>query len=188
MLDLYATLTKSFDKHLVSGVLGFNQEYSRWDKFTADRYDIISTSLPSIGLSSGEQYVDETYKDWAIRGLFFRANYMYDNRYIFELNGRYDGTSRFPKNKRYGFFPSGSVAWRVDVEPFFEPLRSLFSQFKIRASYGSLGNQLVTEYGYIPSMNSSLGSYLIDGKLQQTVTAPGLVSPDYTWEQVRTLN
>lgn len=104
------------------------------------------------------------------------------------MNGRYDGTSRFPKNKRYGFFPSGSVAWRVDVEPFFEPLRSLFSQFKIRASYGSLGNQLVTEYGYIPSMNSSLGSYLIDGKLQQTVTAPGLVSPDYTWEQVRTLN
>lgn len=188
VLDLYATLTKSFDKHLVSGVLGFNQEYSRWDNFTADRYDIISTSLPSIGLSSGEQYVDETYKDWAIRGLFFRANYMYDSRYIFELNGRYDGTSRFPKNKRYGFFPSGSIAWRVDAESFFEPLRSLFSQFKIRASYGSLGNQLVTEYGYIPSMNSSLGSYLIDGKLQQTVTAPGLVSPDYTWEQVRTLN
>ena len=101
---------------------------------------------------------------------YFRANYMYDNRYIFELNGRYDGTSRFPKNKRYGFFPSGSVAWRVDAEPFFEPLRPLFSQFKIRASYGSLGNQLVTEYGYIPSMSSSLGSYLIDGKLQQTVT------------------
>lgn len=189
VLDLYATFNKLFrDRHMVTGILGFNQEYSRWDKFTADRYDIISNSLPSIGLASGEQYVGEQYKDWAIRGVFFRANYTYDNRYIFEANGRYDGTSRFPKNKRFGFFPSGSVAWRVDAEPFFEPLRSVFSQFKLRGSYGSLGNQLVSEYGYIPSMSSKLGSYLIDGKLQQTVTSPGLVSPDYTWEQVQTLN
>lgn len=188
VLDLYATFNKMFNKHMVTGILGFNQEYSRWNKFTADRYNIISTSLPSIGLASGEQYVDEQYKDWAIRGVFFRANYTYNNRYILEANGRYDGTSRFPKNKRFGFFPSGSAAWRIDAEPFFEPLRNVFSQLKLRASYGALGNQLVSEYGYIPSMGSSLGSYLVDGKLQQTVTAPGLVSPDYTWEQVRTLN
>lgn len=188
VLDLYATFNKMFNKHSVTGIVGFNQEYSRWNNFTADRYDIISTSLPSIGLASGEQYVGESYKDWAIRGVFFRANYTYDNRYIFEVNGRYDGTSRFPKNKRFGFFPSGSVAWRIDSEPFFESIRTIVPQLKLRASYGSLGNQLVSEYGYIPSMSSSLGGYLIDGKLQQTVTSPGLVSPNYTWEQVRTLN
>ncbi len=130
----------------------------------------------------------EAYKDWAIRGLFFRANYIYNNRYIFEINGRYDGTSRFPENKRFGFFPSGSAAWRVDSEPFFEPLRGVVSLLKFRVSYGALGNQLVSEYGYIPSMGSKLGGYLVDGKLQQTVTAPGLVSPDYTWEKVKTLN
>ena len=143
----------------VTAILGFNQEYNRSDNFTAERYDIISNSLPSIGLSSGVQYVDQTYKDWAIRGLFFRANYSYDNRYIFEMNGRYDGTSRFPKNKRFGFFPSGSVAWRVDSESFFKESRltDIFSQFKLRASYGSLGNQLVSEYGYIPYMSSQLG-------------------------------
>lgn len=188
VLELYASFNKTFGKHGVNAVLGFNQEYNEWDKFTAERYDIISTSLPTIGLASGEQYVDETYRDWAIRGLFFRANYAYDNRYIFEMNGRYDGTSRFPKKKRFGFFPSGSVAWRIDAEPFFEPLQLLIPQLKLRASYGSLGNQLVSEYGYIPFMDSSLGGYLIDGKFQQTVTAPGLVSPDYTWENVRTLN
>jgi TonB-linked SusC/RagA family outer membrane protein len=188
VLDLYATFNKAFGKHALTGILGFNQEYNRWNKFSAQRNDIISTSLPSIALSSGEQYVNESYKDWAIRGLFFRTNYIYNNRYIFEINGRYDGTSRFPKNKRFGFFPSGSVAWRIDSEPFFQPLLNLVSQFKLRASYGALGNQLVSEYGYIPSMSSQLGSYLIDGKLQQTVTAPGLVSPDYTWERVRTLN
>lgn len=188
VLDLYATFNKAFGKHHLTTIVGFNQEYSQWNKFTADRYNLISSSLPSIGLASGEQYVNEQYKDWAIRGMFFRANYTFDNRYIFELNGRYDGTSRFPENQRFGFFPSGSAAWRVDAEPFFESLTSIFSQFKVRASYGSLGNQLVSEYGYIPSMGSSLGGYLIDGKLQQTVTAPGLVSADYTWEQVNTLN
>ena len=191
VLELYATFNKLFkDRHQVTAILGFNQEYNRSDNFTADRYDIISNSLPSIGLASGVQYVDQTYKDWAIRGLFFRANYSYDNRYIFEMNGRYDGTSRFPKNKRFGFFPSGSVAWRVDSESFFKESRltDIFSQFKLRASYGSLGNQLVSEYGYIPYMSSQLGSYLVDGELQQTVTAPGLVSPDYTWEKVQTIN
>ena len=191
VLELYATFNKLFkEHHQVTAILGFNQEYNRSDNFTAERYDIISNSLPSIGLSSGVQYVDQTYKDWAIRGLFFRANYSYDNRYIFEMNGRYDGTSRFPKNKRFGFFPSGSVAWRVDSESFFKESRltDIFSQFKLRASYGSLGNQLVSEYGYIPYMSSQLGSYLVDGELQQTVTAPGLVSPDYTWEKVQTVN
>lgn len=188
VLDLYATLSKTIGKHTATAILGFNQEYSRWDQFSAERSNIISTSLPSINLASGEQYVKETYKDWAIRGLFFRANYIFNNRYIFEINGRYDGTSRFPENKRFGFFPSGSAAWRIDTEPFFEPLRGIVSQLKLRASYGALGNQLVNEYGYIPSMGSSLGGYLIDGKLQQTVTAPGLVSPHYTWEKVKTLN
>lgn len=188
VLDLYATFNKDFGKHAVSAVLGYNQEYNRWDQFSARRNNIISTSLPSIALSSGDQFVNETYRDWAIRGVFFRANYTYDNRYIFELDGRYDGSSRFPKNKRFGFFPSGSVAWRVDSEKFFRPLHNIFSQFKLRGSYGSLGNQLVSEYGYVPSMSSQIGSYIVDGKLQQTVTAPGLVSPDYTWERVKTLN
>ena len=188
VLELFATFNKAFDKHYVTGILGFNQEYNRWNWYKAEREGIISTSLPSIGLSSGDQFVSEQYADWAIRGLFFRANYTYDNRYIFEVNGRYDGTSRFPKEKRFGFFPSASAAWRVDAEPFFESFLSTVSQLKVRASYGSLGNQLVGEYGYIPAMSSQLGNYIINGKLQQVVTPPSLVSPDYTWEEVRTLN
>ena len=188
VLDLYATFNKGFGKHYVTGILGYNQEYSRWDWYKAEREGIISTSLPTIGLASGDQLVSEQYADWAIRGLFFRANYTYDNRYIVELNGRYDGTSRFPKEKRYGFFPSASAAWRVDAEPFFESMRSMFSQLKVRASYGSLGNQLVGEYGYIPAMSSTIGSYKIGGKLQQTVLPPSLVSSDFTWDEVRTSN
>ncbi len=189
VLELYGTFNKTFNQHhTLTALLGFNQEYNRTNEFTADRYDLISSSLPSIELASGEQYVAETYKDWAIRGVFFRVNYTYDSRYIFEINGRYDGTSKFPKNKRFGFFPSGSVAWRIDSEPFFEKFTHIFPQLKLRASYGSLGNQMVGEYNYIPFMKSSLGTYIIGGQLQQTVTAPGLVSPNYTWEQVYILN
>ena len=188
VFDLFATFNKSFDKHYVTCVLGYNQEYSRWNWFKAEREGLISNSLPTIGLTSGDQLVSEQYADWAIRGLFFRANYTFDNRYIIELNGRYDGTSRFPKDKRFGFFPSASAAWRIDAEPFFDTVRQYMSQMKIRMSYGSLGNQLVGEYGYIPTMSSAIGDYLINGKLQQTVLPPSLISPDYTWEKVRTFN
>lgn len=188
VLELFATFRKTFARHQVTGILGFNQEYNRWNWYKAEREGIISTTLPSIGLASGDAYVGEQYADWAIRGLFFRANYTYDNRYIFEINGRYDGTSRFPRAKRFGFFPSASAAWRIDAEPFFEPVRTFANQLKVRVSYGSLGNQLVGEYGYIPTMSSRTGSYIIDGKLQQVITPPALVSPDYTWEEVRTLN
>lgn len=188
VFDLYATLHKKLDRHDMTAIVGYNQEKSSTDSFTADRYELISASLPTIALASGNQYVGETYKDWSIRGLYYRLNYIFDDKYIVEVDGRYDGTSRFPSKHRFGFFPSGSLAWRVDSESFFAPLRSVFSQFKLRGSYGALGNQLVSEYGYIPAMSASLGSYLVDGKLQQTVSAPGLVSDNYTWEQVKTLN
>ncbi len=188
IFDLYGTFNKSFNKHYTNAILGFNQEYYRWDNITSQRYDLISSELPSIGLASGDQYVSAKYKDWAIRGLYFRANYIYDDKYIVEINGRYDGTSRFPKKKRFGFFPSASLGWRVDQEKFFQPLVKVINGLKLRASYGSLGNQQVSEYGYIPYLSSQTGSYIIDGKLQQTVTSPNIVSPNYTWEKVNTLN
>ncbi len=188
VIDVFASYNKDINKHSIGAIVGYNQEYSRWNSFYAERAGLISTSLPSIGLASGDQKVDEDYSDWAIRGMFYRLSYSYDNRYIFEVNGRYDGTSRFPKEQRFGFFPSASAAWRVDSEKFFKPLKDIFPLFKLRASYGSLGNQQVGAYDYIPSMGSSLGGYIIDGSLQQTVTAPGLVSSGFTWEQVETIN
>ncbi|MDR2388842.1 MAG: SusC/RagA family TonB-linked outer membrane protein, partial [Tannerellaceae bacterium] len=188
VFDLFATYHKDWGQHSLTALAGFNQEYSRSDYYRAEHGELISSSLPSIALASGDQLVSQTYTDWAIRGLFFRVNYVYNNRYILEMNGRYDGTSRFPEDSRFGFFPSASFAWRLDEEAFFAPLRSLISQWKLRASYGSLGNQLVSAYGYIPTMTSTQGSYLIDGKRPQIVTAPSLVSSNYTWEKVSTRN
>jgi TonB-linked SusC/RagA family outer membrane protein len=188
VFDLFATYNKLFGRHAVTAIAGFNQEDSSRDFYKAERGELISSSLPSIGLASGDQIVSQKYTDWAIRGFFFRTNYIFNNRYIVEMNGRYDGSSRFPKDSRFGFFPSASLAWRVDDEEFFEPLRSVVSQWKLRASYGSLGNQLVSEYGYIPTMASTQGGYLIDGKRPPVVTSPSLVSSNYTWEKVFTQN
>lgn len=188
VFDVYGTFNKRFSKHQVTAILGFNQEYYKRDKVSSTRHNLMSDMYPSIALASGEQHVTELIRDWAVRGLFYRANYIYDDKYIFEINGRYDGSSRFPSDKRFGFFPSGSIAWRVESEPFFQNLLQTVSQLKLRASYGSLGNQLVSEYGYIPTMEASTGKYIIDGALQQIVSSPELVSQNYTWEEVNTLN
>src|SRR5699024_10453458 len=87
----------------------------------------------------------------SIRGVFYRVKYNYDDRYLLESNGRYDGTSRFPEENRFQFFPSVSAGWRISNEQFAEFLKPTFNEFKIRASYGSLGNQDVANYLFYPS-------------------------------------
>ena len=188
VFNLYGTFNRQFGRHQLTAIAGFNQEYSRSEWFSAGRERVISSSLPTIGLATGEATVGEDVLDWAIRGYFYRLNYIFDDKYVVEFNGRYDGSSRFPGDRRYGFFPSASAAWRVDQESFMAPLEDVWSTFKLRASYGSLGNQAVNEYGYIATLNASPSDYLIGGVRPQRITPPGLVSPNYTWERVSTLN
>lgn len=83
---------------------------------------------------------------YALQGIFGSVNYDYLGKYLVEISGRYDGSSRFSRGKRWGFFPSGSIGWRFSEEAFFEPLQSWWSNGKIRGSYGTLGNQNVSDY------------------------------------------
>ncbi|MCE7042006.1 TonB-dependent receptor [Dyadobacter sp. CY312] len=200
VFNAYSTFNKQFGKQNVTAVVGYNQEESRSEWFRAQRFGVISASLPSIGLATGLMEVGEEVKEWAIRGAFYRLNYIYNDKYIVEFNGRYDGSSKFPKNKRFGFFPSASAAWKVDGEDFWKPIAPVINSFKIRGSFGLLGNQFVNEYGYIatlgrPDENNYIAAldrqasnYLIGGNVPQQVTAPSLVSPNYTWEKVTSRN
>ncbi len=189
-----ANIYLNYDQNLVGGrlnlsaVAGFNQEDYRFERFFASRQDVISASLPTIALATGEMNMGESVSTWAVRGLFARFNFTWDNKYILEFNGRYDGSSRFPSDKRWGFFPSVSGAWRIDMEPFMDGLDPVVSQLKLRASYGSLGNQYVSDFGYIPTMTASQGNYIIGGSRPQRISPPPLVSDNYTWETVNTLN
>lgn len=187
VLNFYGTLRfNPGGKHAISLIAGYNQEYFRTETFTAEKEGFISASLPTIQLATGEDNVSEYIADWAVRGVFGRLNYIFLDKYIVEFNGRYDGSSRFPKENRFGFFPSASAAWRVDKESFFHI--EAISQLKLRGSYGKLGNQSVGYYNYIPSMSAATGNYLIDGVVPQRINPPGLVSSNYTWEKVSTVN
>ncbi|KAF5059419.1 MAG: TonB-dependent receptor [Parabacteroides sp.] len=177
------------DKHNSKLMIGFNQEDNTYDNFTAERRNLIINEIPYMSLASGDSFVSDYGIESAIRGLFGRLNYDYDNKYLFEVNARYDGTSKFPQKNRYALFPSGSIGWRIDKENFFQNLTNIFELLKIRASYGSLGNQNVPGfYPYIATLGTAEVNYLINGERPMTVTSPQLVSKDLTWEVVTQKN
>lgn len=196
VLDLYANYQKTIGDHSLKLVAGYSQESYEWSPVSASKSNPISASVPYLGLTSGDATVTTTghdgYYSYAIRSYFGRVHYMFKEKYIIEGNGRYDGSSRFPENNRWGFFPSISGAWIAGNEPFMRKLDPVLSSLKFRASYGNLGNQSVDYFGYIQALPTALSSYLIDGATRQTVLgeAPSLaVDPNnYTWEKVTTSN
>ncbi|WP_236973557.1 TonB-dependent receptor [Membranihabitans maritimus] len=185
-LNIYADYAKSFgNNHNFKFLLGFNQEYKDFLSVYSERRNLIINEIPYLDLASGERYASDGESEYAIRGVFSRINYNYNNKYFFEINTRYDGTSKFPQEDRYAIFPSGSIGWRIDQEEFFENLTSEFNLLKVRASYGSLGNQNVAGYyPYIGTLSVAEANYLINGQKPVEVTIPQLVSPTLTWETV----
>ncbi len=191
VFDLYADVDKKIQKNSFHVMVGYNREYKYTDWFSAYRNNLISASVPSITLATGDESVGESISDWSTQSMFYRFNYGFDDKYLVEFNGRYDGTSRFPRGNRYGFFPSFSMGWNVAKEKFFEPITDYVSQLKPRFSYGNLGNQDVSAYFYLPSLSSGKTSSIIQGTTmdqQTTIYAPSLVASNLTWEKVRTAN
>ncbi len=190
--NVYTNFVKTFaQKHFFNAMVGYNRELTDYRYDYSQKTKLISSSLPEINLATGDATTTNTRYQLALEGYFGRLNYIYDERYIFELDGRYDGSSRFPKGNRWGFFPSGSAAWAVGNEHFFETIKDALSvsNLKIRASYGSLGNQVMS--GYYPSyptMSTNKYSGILEGEQPIYVTMPGLVSPSFTWETVNTIN
>lgn len=184
--NAYGDYTRSFGKHGIKLLAGYNYETKDYRWFNAKRQNLISNDLPALGQAYGEKYNGSGERSWATMGYFARINYNYDDRYLLELNGRYDGSSKFPEDDRFAFFPSVSAAWRISNEKFFEPAKKVFDDLKVRISYGSLGNQSVGgDYPYISTMNTNgeMG-YIVDGKTIASVSPGGIVSPYLTWETV----
>lgn len=191
----YSTIIKQ--KHNLDLVLGTNQEKSIQNDFNVNRLGVISQSSPSISGSTGTINGTDSFASFAVSGYFARLNYNYDGRYLLEATGRYDGSSRFPSNGRFGFFPSFSAGWNIMAEPFMQKVKSTISALKLRASYGEIGNQVVlfpngnqNYYPYIPSSTPNNSTWIdpITGVLRVTVPPPSLVSASFTWERVQTSN
>jgi len=194
--DLYLNYQKKFGYHGVNLLAGFNQESYTYPFVTSERDGLITSSLPYLGLTTGTNFVNYNYDAYATRSFFGRVGYNFREKYILEGNARYDGSSRFPSNNRWGLFPSISGAWVASRESFFQPLSGYISTLKFRASYGSLGNQNVSYFRYIQTLGTQLSPYLINGS-QITVIGNGdnTVAPklkvdptNYTWETVTSRN
>lgn len=177
--------------HNFKVLAGFNTELNKLRTLGGSRTGLITPELPTINTATNESRATEgAYMNWGTTGFFSRVNYNYKERYLLELNARYDGSSRFLSDQRWNLFPSFSAGWNVAQEDFWM-LKDLVQVFKIRGSYGELGNQNIKLwYPFYTTMPIGVnnGSWLLNGQKPNTSTAPGLVSTLLTWERVASWN
>ncbi|MBC9932358.1 TonB-dependent receptor [Chitinophaga qingshengii] len=194
--QLLVEYSKSFDKHNFKILGGASQEQTKYTYDEGYRKGYVNTQLTDLNLGSpAGQYALNYGYNMGLRSFFGRLNYDYDGKYLLEANLRYDGSSRFASQNRWGLFPSFSAGWNLDREAFFEPLKPVVSNLKLRASWGQLGNQYVKgpddnkypTYQYYPYLFTILGNqnYVFGGTagtVAQGVAPINGANPDIQWE------
>lgn len=198
-INAYSDYEKTFaDRHYFKVMAGFQAEQYNTRTVYAQKEGLIVPDIPTIntssGLFNGEQVppnVAGDYNRWRTAGFFGRLNYNYMEKYLLEANLRYDGSSRFRSDNRWGLFPSFSIGYNIAKEAYFEPLKPYINTFKLRASYGSLGNQNTSSY--YPTYQAMgfanvSGSWLINGQKTNIAWPPSLISKALTWEEIRSWN
>jgi hypothetical protein len=186
--NIYAEYENKFKgKHSFKALLGFNNEQSTYKSLNTSRNGLINDNVQNINLALGTAITTAgQYEQWGVRGGFFRLNYGFDERYLLEINGRYDGSSKFPNDKRYAFFPSLSGGWRISKEPFWKLSKNIISDLKLRASYGSLGNGNIASYTFMEQFGISQSGRVLGGIRPQTTSQPNVLPANLTWEKATT--
>jgi TonB-linked SusC/RagA family outer membrane protein len=187
--NIWADYQKSFGDHNLNMLVGYNQEQKVYSYLRSSATGLFDNNFPVSDLAQTFQSLEETATIWAVQGGFFRINYDYNSKYLIEINGRYDGSSKYPSDKRWGFFPSVSAGWRISEEKFYEPIKPAIEYLKFRVSTGSLGNQVTDgNFQYLGTLGSSSLSYIIDSKRLTSLNPPSLASTNITWEKVQSNN
>ena len=188
MLDLQLTYNNTFDKHTLSGILGYSEIHfiDNWGEGYRQNFYNNQLQALSLGADDATQSATGGNSEWGLRSYFARVNYDYDSRYLFEANARYDGASRFADGYRYGFFPSFSMGWRMSSENFWEPLKSVVNEFKLRGSWGEVGSQQVGLYSFMPTYNQT--SYVFNETLAPGYRQMNLANQNISWETTAQLN
>ncbi|MBD1431950.1 TonB-dependent receptor [Sphingobacterium sp. DN00404] len=185
--NIYATYDKSFDDaHNFKFMAGANAELAESDNVWGQRLGLLDQSYPQLGLATGDQTTSSGASHWSTLGFFGRINYDYQNKYLFEVLARYDGSSRFNKENVWGFFPAMSAGYVLSQEEFMDWTKPYLDFLKVRASWGSVGNQTVPTGLYLSTLSQAPTNWVIDGVNQNTMTTPTIVSQDLTWETVTT--
>lgn len=179
------------DQHHFTVLAGTQFELNNTRRLEVYKTNLLVQSVPSLQTASGEPSAVEALGHWSTQGYFARLNYDYNSRYLLELNVRRDGTSRFREGNRWGTFPSVSAGWNISNESFWEPIKNTVNMLKLRGSWGTLGNQNVDSYldlNLIPLRTTPLSWLFGYGQTRPIgyTGAPGLISPNLTWETATT--
>ena len=188
----YAEFSRTFaGRHAVELMAGVSHEDYDMDSVRAARYGFTSQDVWELNLGTGTMLMGGGGQQWAIRSLFSRLSYGFNNKYLLDATLRYDGSSRFRPGKRWGFFPGVSLAWRISEEPFARRHLGTFDDLKLRASYGETGNQEgINLYDYLQLITIGRGyPYPFGaGGQDQSAFLSGMVAKDRTWETIATTN
>lgn len=186
LLELTANYGKTFgEKHSLQALLGISQEENRFDDQVGSTSRFENNDMPYLEHGQDNYAVDGGYNRYALRSAFGRVSYNYDYRYMAMISARYDGSSRFGEGHKWGFFPSASLGWNIANEAFWEGLKETVSTFKLRLSYGALGNQSIGNYKYIPRLtyNTDHLNYPLGGQaINLGYAVIGLPSTNIKWE------
>jgi len=180
-----AAFSKSFNRtHDLKVLLGVSRETMDGQTLSARRYDLQYPQFESINAGADNELKENggARNQWALQSFFGRVNYNYKERYLLEANIRFDGSSRFAEGHRWGIFPSFSAAWRMTEEPFMADIKNTLTELKLRASYGTLGNQNIGGDYYPTFTMLTISSISANGIIYPMVGLNGLANPDITWE------
>ncbi len=188
LFNVVSAYEKTLNDHYFKVMAGYEQEQKSYSRLNATGTNLIVNDIPSLRTSLGEKTVEDRLTQWSNQGIFGRLNYNFKEKYLLEVSARYNGSSRFDPDSRWGFFPSASAGYNISRESFWKPIEPYVNLFKVRASYGSLGNQNEDNYLYLATLTPvSQLNWIIDGQRPPYALAPELLS-DVTWETITTLN
>ena len=189
--NMYFNYNGSWKGSNLNVMVGANIDKDEYEYLTLTRNNMQTVSMPEMILTSAYKSYDQAHYHNGSLGIFARINYDYKGIYLFELSGRADASSKFPSNQQWGFFPSGSVGYRISEEPYFQDAKNYVSNLKVRASYGTIGNQEIGSNMFLETMDKYTTSVNWIGSgnvMYDYFEQPKMVSPYLTWETIATAN
>ncbi len=172
-------------KHHLTLLAGSSAQNNRFDYMNGSIQNFASNTTQQLNNGTAQPTVGGSASEWALLSFIGRANYSYDNKYLVTATLRRDGSSRFGSNNKWGWFPSGSVAWRLSEESFMKNL-SWVNDLKLRAGYGVTGNQNIGNYSFASVLQTV--QYNFNGQSATAVVPLAIPNPNVRWEQVEQTN
>ena len=187
--NMYFNYNGSWNGNNLNVMVGANIDKDEYEYLYYERHDLLSTNKHELHLTGSDYNYSHSHPHNGSVGIFGRINYDYKGIYLVELSARADASSKFPSHTQWAFFPSGSLGYRISEEAYFQEAKQYVSNLKLRASYGTIGNQEIGSYMFLETMNKGQVSWLGAGDSKYYYFGtPNLVDPTLTWETIATAN